>query len=106
MINYLKLEATLEAGKEDVFPKAGALRQAMCIAASVALLDIEENEKQALEKIRQEAGEKRGKIKKKMQEILQSSDMRVVRRFWNVKADDMFLHFVGEQTKVGGVGSE
>ena len=98
-------EINIEIGANEIEPKARELRLQLKIAASVALLDIEENEKQALEKIRQEAGEKRGKIKKKIQEIYQSSDMRVVRRFWNTKNDEMFMHFIGDQTKIGNFGS-
>jgi hypothetical protein len=101
-----KLDIQSEVGAQEIAPKAQALRQALLIAASVALLDIEENEKAALEKIRQEAGEKRGKIKKQTQEILSSTDMKVIRRFWNVKSEDMFMHFLGDRTKVGGFGSD
>jgi hypothetical protein len=101
-----ELDIKTEIGTQEIAPKAAQLRNALLIAASVALLDIEENEKAALEKIRQEAGEKRGKVKKQTQEMLASSDMKLVRRFWNTKGDDMFMHFLGDRTKVGGFGSE
>jgi hypothetical protein len=54
-----KSEIKPEFGAQEVAPKAAKLRESLLIAASVALLDIEENEKAALEKIRQEAGEGR-----------------------------------------------
>lgn len=101
-----KLEIKPEFGAAEVATKAAELRETLLLAASVALLDIDENEKAALEKIRQEAGEKRGKIRKQTQEILSSSDMKVVRRFWHTKSEDMFMHFLGDRTKVGGFGSE
>lgn len=106
MTEEQKTNITAEFGAAEVAPKAEKLRDALILAAQVAMLDIEENEKQALEKIRQEAGEKRGKIKKKVQDMLQSSDMKVMRRFWSVKQEDMFMHFIGDQTKVGNFGSE
>lgn len=53
----------------------------------------------------QEAGEKRGKIKKQLSEMLVSSDMRLVRKFWHSKHEDMFMHFLGDRTKVGNIGS-
>lgn len=102
----IKPEITTEIGAADIAPKADMLREKLLLAASVALLDIEENEKRALEKIRQEAGEKRGKIKKQTQDILASTDIYVVRKFWNTKQDDMFMHFLGDRTKVGSFGSE
>lgn len=100
------LDITPEIGAKDIAPRAAMLRQSLLLAASVAMLDIDENEKAALEKIRQEAGEKRAKIKKQTQELFSSSDMKVVRRFWNTKTDDMFMHFLGDRTKVGNFGSE
>jgi len=99
-------EITAEIGATLVRPKAEILRIRMEEAASVALLDIEENEKQALEAIKREAGEKRGKIKKVLSDMKSSSDMRLVRKFWHSKQEDMFLHFLGDRTKVGNFGSE
>lgn len=101
-----KQEINIEAGVAEIAPKAVMLREKLTVAAAVALLDIDENEKLALEKIRQEAGQKRGTIKKKLQEITASSDIRIIRRLWNTKQDDMFMHFLGDQTRVGGFGSE
>jgi len=95
-----------ETGEALVAPRAERLRVQVYEAACVALLDIDDNERAALEKVKKEAGEKRGKIKKKLGEILSSSDVKVVRRFWDVRSDDMLTHFLGDQTKVGGFGSE
>jgi dsDNA-specific endonuclease/ATPase MutS2 len=99
-------EVSAENGTEHIAPKAADLRKSLALAASVALLDIDENERAALDKIRQEAGEKRGKIRKQLQEMMASSDMKVVRKFWNTRNEDMFMHFLGDRTRVGGFGSE
>ena len=95
------VELTAEFGAEQVAPRAAQLREEMAAAASVALLDIDENEKQALEKIRAEAAEKRAKIKRAIADMHGASDMRLVRKFWRDRNEDLFLYFIGDRTKVG-----
>lgn len=98
-------ELDTTAAREDLAPKAERLRERMRLAASVALLDIEENEKQALEAIKRESGEKRGKIKKALDEAIAMTDMKIIRKFWHTDESKLFLHFVGDRTKVGNFGS-
>lgn len=93
-------------GAEHVAPRAAHLRDELIKAASVGLLDIDENEKVALEKIKAEAGEKRGKIKKAVADMEAMSDMALVRKFWAARDDNLFLHFVGDRTKVGQPAKE
>ena len=98
-------EISIARGQEEIREKAARLRVEMYKAASVALVAIEENEKAALEKIKQEAGERRGKIKKQIQDIDASSDMKIISKLWHTKHEELFLHFIGDGTRVGGFGA-
>lgn len=102
MTEEMKLDTTEAIAA--IVPMAGRIRAQMRLAASVAILDIDENEKQAIEAIRKESGEKRGKIRKKLEEALAANDFKTIRKWPHLDNPDNFGYFLGDQTKVGNFG--
>ena len=90
-------------GADFIAPRRDELLTELRNAADVALLAIDQNEAEAIKRIREEAGQKRGKIQKTIKDMDEMEPMRLIRKFWHEKRDVMWLHFLGDQTKVGGI---
>lgn len=90
-------------GEQYVAPKAAELITEMQNAADVALAVIDANEREAIKRIKEEAGQKRAKVTKAVSDMQAMEPMRLVRKFWHTERSTIWQHFLGDQTKVGGI---
>lgn len=98
-----KWTADPKRGAEFVAPKRAELIEALKVAADVAITAIEENEREAIKRIKEEAGQKRAKVNKAIAEIEGMEPMKLIRKFWSVDRASIWGHFLGDQTKVGNI---
>lgn len=73
-------------------------------AAGLAFADIDTNAAAAIAKIKQEATDKKVKIAKTLADARAMSPVKLVRKYWHEDRNTMFLHFLGDRTKVGDQG--
>lgn len=75
------------------------------ILVSIQLTDIliePLREAVAIEQIKTQAGAKRAKINKLLSEMEQRPPIWLIRKFWHADRARLWLHFIGEATKIGG----
>ena len=96
-----KWSADPAKGAEFVAQRRDELLYELRNAADVALAAIDENEKEAIAKIKEEAGKKRAKINSTIGDIEKMPTFKMIAKFWHSDREKMWMHFLGDQTKIG-----
>lgn len=98
-----KWQADPSRGQAFVEPRREELLTELRLAADVAILAINQNEQEALKRIKDEAGQKRSKITKAISDMESMEPMRLIRKFWSADRSLMWQHFLGDQTKINNI---
>lgn len=78
----MEYKTTPEKVREDLKREADTIREAVYYAVQVAKMELEVNESQALQQIKDQASAKRKKLDDKIKEFETKADLKIVSKYW------------------------
>lgn len=91
-------------GLEHVKPRHEEIIERLKTAGDVAVAAIDGNEREAIKRIKDEAGQKRAAVARKVNDVIAMEPMRAVRKYFGVDPDTIWRAFLDSgETKVNNI---